>query len=228
MNQPRGERASNEAHGGRAIERADQVVAAYSRWAPVYDLAFAAVMRNGRLAAAAAVNGRGGRVLDVGVGTGLELPMFDARTRIIGIDLAEAMLRRAQARVEKSALGQVEGLVVMDATRLAFPDESFDGAVVPYVLTVVPDPRAVLDEVLRVVKRGGDIVLVNHFGADSGPLASIEAWLGKSSAALGWHPQFPFSVLGNWVADRRSVELIERRSVSPFKLFTLVRLRKAL
>ena len=228
MTAPERARPAKELKPGRAIEHAGQVVAAYSRWAPVYDLAFAAVMRSGRQAAAAAINHRGGRVLDVGVGTGLELPMFDTATRLVGVDLSEAMLRRAQARVHKRALGGVEGLLVMDATRLAFGDESFDAAVIPYVLTVVPDPRAMLDEALRVVKPGGEIVLVNHFGAESGALARIEAWLGRNSAALGWHPQFPFSVLGDWVAGEPKVDLVERRAVSPFGLFTLVRLRKAL
>lgn len=227
MNAPQRLGVRRKAKQGAAIEDAGQVVAAYSRWAPVYDLAFAAVMRSGRLAAAAAASCPGGRILDVGVGTGLELPMFDSATRIVGIDLSEAMLRRAQARVRKRALGNAEGLAVMDATRLAFPDDSFDAAVIPYVLTVVPQPRAMLDEVLRVVKRGGKIVLVNHFGSENGPVALIEAWLGRSSAALGWHPQFPFSILGDWVADRGDVELVERRSVQPFGLFTLVRLRKA-
>lgn len=228
MRAPERAHTARESRPGGAIEHAGQVVAAYSRWAPVYDLAFAAVMRSGRQAAAAAVNARGGRVLDVGVGTGLELPMFDAKTRVTGVDLSEAMLRRAQTRVGKRALATVEGLLVMDATRLAFRDESFDAAVIPYVLTVVPDPRAMLGEVLRVVKRGGEIVLVNHFGAEGGALARIEAWLGKRSAALGWHPQFPFGVLGDWVAGEAGIDLVERRAVPPFGLFTLVRLRKAL
>ena len=212
--------------GGR-IAHHDQVVAAYSRWAPVYDLAFAAVMRSGRLAAAAAAGRIGGRVLDVGVGTGLELPMFDPAVRVVGIDLSEPMLRRAQTRVRRQALAHVEGLLVMDATRIAFPDACFDVAVVPYVLTVVPEPWAMLDEVRRVVRGGGEIVLVNHFGAESGPIARIEAWLGRRSASLGWHPQFSFDVLGDWIAARPGVRLLERRTLAPMGLFTLVRLGQA-
>ena len=208
------------------ISEASQVVSAYARWAPVYDLAFTAVMRAGRRAAVAAVAGAA-RVLDVGVGTGLELPMFAAGTSVVGIDLAETMLRRAGERVRREKLAQVAGLSVMDATRMAFPDASFDAAVVPYVLTVVPDPVAMMDEICRVVRPGGAIVLVNHFGADRGPLATIEAWLGQHSASLGWHPQFPFSVLGDWLAGRPEVVLVDRRTVSPLGLFTVVRLRKA-
>ena len=90
----------------------------------------------------------------------------------------------------------------MDAMRLAFSDSCFDAAVAPYVLTVVPDPAATLDELMRVVKPGGEIVLVNHVGAESGPIAAIEAWLGRRSAALGWRPQFPWAIIADWIAAR--------------------------
>ena len=208
------------------ITEAAQVVSAYDRWAPFYDLVFTAAMRAGREAVVTALGPAPRRVLDVGVGTGLELPMFPSSTRVVGIDLAESMLRRAQQRVRRRRLSGVEGLCVMDATQLAFADESFDAAILPYVLTVVPEPEAMMDEVLRVLKRGGDLILVNHFGADSGPIAAIEAWLGKRAASLGWHPQFPFSVLGDWLARQPGVRVMERRRVGPLKLFTVVRLHK--
>lgn len=208
-----------------SIENA-HVEEAYARWAPVYDLVFAAVMRPGRRAAAAAASRPGGRVLDVGVGTGLELPMFTPATRLVGVDLSEPMLRRAQERVARDRLGNVDGLVKMDAMKLAFPDASFDCAVAPYVLTVVPDPQATLDELARVVKPGGEIVLVNHVGAESGPIAWIEGWLGKRSAELGWRPEFPWSVLGDWIARRPDVVLTERRRLAPLGLFTLARMSR--
>ncbi len=151
-----------------------RVKKSYARWAPVYDLVFELVLRPGRKAAAAAADRPGGHVLDVGVGTGLELPMFDRRTRLTGIDLSEPMLRRAQWRVRGKALDNVEGLLVMDAARLAFPDAHFDAVVAPYVLTVVPEPHASLHELARVVKPGGEIILVNHIGSGQGPLAWIE------------------------------------------------------
>ena len=114
----------------------------------------------------------------------------------------------------------------MDAMNLSFPDASFDAAVAPYVLTVVPDPERTLDEIARVVRPGGEIVLVNHIGAERGLIAAIEAWLGKRSAALGWRPQFPWSILGNWIARRPDIELLERRQLAPVGLFTLVRLAR--
>jgi phosphatidylethanolamine/phosphatidyl-N-methylethanolamine N-methyltransferase len=206
-----------------ALSRCD-VEDAYARWAPVYDFVFAAVLRPGRRAAAAAINRLGGRVLDVGVGTGLELPMFAAGVEIVGIDLSEPMLRRAQARVAAGRLADVAGLAVMDAMKLGFGDAAFDAAVAPYVLTVVPDPESVLDEIARVVRPGGEIVLVNHIGAEGGLRARLEAWLGKRSATLGWRPEFPWAILGHWLARRPDVALIERRDLAPFGLFTLVRL----
>jgi phosphatidylethanolamine/phosphatidyl-N-methylethanolamine N-methyltransferase len=199
---------------------------AYARWAPIYDAVFTATMRPGRIAVTDAINKIGGRVIDVGIGTGLELPMFNANVKVTGIDLSEPMLRIAQKRVDDLKLANVEGLLVMDAMKLAFPDASFDAAVAPYVLTVVPEPERTLDEMARVVKPGGEIVLVNHIGAENGPIAVIEAWLGKRSASLGWRPQFPWAILGDWIARRPDIELLERRSLSPFGLFTLVRMKR--
>ena len=203
------------------------VEAAYARWAPIYDLTFALVMRPGRVAAASAVSRPGWHVLDVGVGTGLELPMIDRRTCITGVDLSRPMLERAKARVRQSRLDNVAGLLVMDAMHLAFPDGSFDAVLAPYVLTVVPDPLASLDEWARVVRRGGEIVLVNHVGTERGPVAAVEAWLGRRATKLGWHPQFPWATIGGWLAARSDLRLVERRALAPIGLFTMVRIAKA-
>ncbi len=212
--------------GDLAVLENKHVKKSYARWAPVYDLVFELVLRPGRKAAAAAADGVGGHVLDVGVGTGLELPMFDPRTRLTGIDLSEPMLRRAQWRVRTKALGNVEGLLVMDAARLAFSDAHFDAVVAPYVLTVVPKPRASLDELARVVKPGGEIILVNHFRSGQGPMAWIESVLAKCSAELGWQPEFAWSILGDWIDSTPSVRLVERRKLPPLGLFTLARIER--
>lgn len=200
---------------------------AYARWAPVYDIVFDKVMAAGRRTAAAAASRVGKRILDVGVGTGLELPYFPASVELVGIDLSEPMLRKAQERVRNGALRQVKGLCVMDAARLAIADDSFDAVVAPYVITTVPHPEATLDELVRVVRPGGEVVLVNHIGAEHGPRAAFEKWLGRQTRHLGWRPEFPWECIGDWCADRAHVALVERRRVPPFGLFTLIRLRKS-
>jgi phosphatidylethanolamine/phosphatidyl-N-methylethanolamine N-methyltransferase len=199
---------------------------AYSRWAPFYDAVFAWVMRPGRVATAALLNQTGGRVLDVGVGTGLELPMFASNVMVTGIDLCEPMLEIARKRIATHKLENVEGLLVMDAMDLKFPDASFDAVIGPYVLTVVPEPERTLDEMARVVKPGGEIILSNHIGAESGPVAVFESWLGKRSASLGWRPQFPWSIVADWLARRPDMEFIERRPLDSIGLFTLIRMKR--
>ena len=199
---------------------------AYARWAPVYDFVFKLVMRPGRKAAAEAINRLGGKVIDVGVGTGLELPMFGDSVRITGIDLSEPMLEIARKRVAEEQIANVDGLLVMDAMNLEFADASFDAAVVPYVLTTVPDPVKTLDEIVRVVRPGGEIVLVNHIGAETGFIGAVEGWLARHGHALGWRPDFPWAVVGDWLAKRPGVELLERRGLAPLGLFTLIRIRR--
>ncbi|MGE3247557.1 MAG: class I SAM-dependent methyltransferase [Beijerinckiaceae bacterium] len=202
------------------------VESSYARWAPIYDAVFTRVMRPGRNAAAEAVNRHGGKTLNVGVGTGLELPMFGENVQITGIDLSEPMLEIARKRVKDGKLTNVEDLRVMDALNLDFPDASFDQAVAPYVVTTVPDPHRCLDEMARVVRPGGEIVLVNHVATASGPVAWAEGALALFGAKLGWDPKFPWSIIGDWIEARPDIELLERRVLPPLGLFTLVRLKK--
>src|SRR6202158_6289772 len=104
----------------------ETVEQAYDRWAPFYDLVLGAVFSKGRKAAIAATNKIGGRVLEVGVGTGISLPQYASHLRIVGTDISEAMLRKARRRVDELHLKNVEDLAVMDAEKLEFPDDSFD------------------------------------------------------------------------------------------------------
>src|SRR6266481_7308554 len=132
---------------------------AYDRWAPIYDLVFGGVFSKGRRAAILATNSIGGRVLEVGVGTGISLPQYASNLRVFGTDISEAMLRKAKARVAGLRLKNVEGLAVMDAEKLEFTDNSFDVVMAQYVVTAVPNPEAALDEFARVL-RPGDFSLV--------------------------------------------------------------------
>jgi phosphatidylethanolamine/phosphatidyl-N-methylethanolamine N-methyltransferase len=199
---------------------------AYAGWAPIYDMVFGAVFAPGRAAAVRAAEAVGGRVLDVGVGTGLSLDQYSPRNRIIGVDLSEPMLRRAIARIERRPLPHVEMLAVMNAERLAFADGSFDVVVAQYVITAVPDPEAALDEFARVAKPGGEIVLVNHLGAEAGLRRAYERRFAPLVRHLGWRMEFPFERLANW-ANGAGYRLVERREVRPFGHFCLMRFRRA-
>ena len=107
-----------------------------------------------------------------------------------------------------------------------FGDDRFDVTLAPYVLSVVPDPVRALDEMWRVTRPGGEIVIMNHFSALSGPRARVEAMMEGASGWLGWRPQFPYAAVGDWLAQRPQAKLVEQREVAPFKLFTLLRIAK--
>src|SRR5260370_3094685 len=146
---------------------------AYGRWAPVYDLVFGKVFDAGRQSTIAEADKIGGRILDVGVGTGLSLSDYSRSTKLCGVDISEPMLRRAQQRVRALGLTNVETLAVMDAQNLAFPDSFFDAVVAQYVITAVPDPEATLDDFIPVLKPGGELILVNPICAESRPPPSF-------------------------------------------------------
>ena len=173
---------------------------AYARWAPVYDLVFGKVFERGRRASIAAAERIGGRILEVGVGTGISLPDYARTNRLVGIDISEPMLRKAKQRVRQHSLTNVDALSVMDVSHLAFPDNSFDVVVAQYVITAVPDPEAALDEFARVVRPGGEIVLVNHIGAEKGMRRAFELSFAPVARRLGWRPEFPWARLTRWVA----------------------------
>jgi phosphatidylethanolamine/phosphatidyl-N-methylethanolamine N-methyltransferase len=201
----------------------DAVAKAYARWAPIYDLVFGSVFERGRKAAIAAAERIGGHILEVGVGTGLSLPEYRWTNRLTGVDLSVAMLRKAKARVAEHRLTNVDGLAVMDAQRLGFRDGVFDVVVAQYVITAVPDPEATLNEFARVLKPGGEIILVNHLGAESGLRARFEQWFAPLARRLGWRPEFGWERLARWAAAHGGVRVIERRAMPPLGHFSLIR-----
>ena len=203
------------------------VTKAYDRWAPVYDLVFGAVFERGRDAAIAAAERVGGRILEVGVGTGIALPHYSKSCRLCGIDISEQMLRKAQERVTEFGLTNVEGLWVMDAERMTFPDNSFDVVVAQYVVTTAPNPEATLDEFARVLKPGGEIILVNHLGAERGPRAIFESSFAPLARRLGWRPEFRWERLAKWAMRHNGVRVIERRPMPPLGHFSLIRFARA-
>ena len=160
---------------------------------------------------------RGKRILEIGVGMGSDyLEWLKAGAEATGIDISEASINRARERCERHGLRA--DLRVADAEDLPFADASFDIAVAMFVMSVVPDPQRVLDQMRRVVKRGGRIVTVNHFRAEAGFRRGIERWLAQYGGKLGWHPEFAIEgVLG-----QPGLRLAERRTLPPVGLYTLL------
>ena len=202
------------------------VIKSYARWAPVYDLVFGKVFERARTEAIAATQRVGGRVLDVGVGTGICLPRYTRASSVVGIDLSDPMLRKARERVAEQRLTNIERLAVMDAEDLDFPDNSFDAVVAQYVVNTVPHPEVALTEFARVLQPGGEIILINRVGADAGVRRALEVGLAPAGHWLGWRPEFRWARFEAWLARTPDIRLIERRPVPPLGHFSLIRLGK--
>jgi phosphatidylethanolamine/phosphatidyl-N-methylethanolamine N-methyltransferase len=207
--------------GPRSPLDADAVRAAYKRQADSYDSWFGLISRHSRRAAVDAVNRvPGERVLEVGVGTGLALPMYSAAKRVTGIDLSKDMLSKARDRAAGLGLNHVEALLEMDAQATSFEDGQFDIAVAMFVASVVPNPRALVAELRRVVKPGGRILFVNHFAQERGPVWWFERAMAPASSLLGWHPDFR---LGH-IFGASDLAAAKITPMKPLGLFRLVEL----
>lgn len=201
----------------QAIERS------YARWAPIYDYTFGAVTIVGRRHAATLLNSLGGKVLEVGVGTGLALRFYSPQVMVTGIDFSADMLAKARDKVARNGYTHVEALHQMDARTLEFADNSFDNVTAMHLLSVVPEPERVVSEMARVCKPGGTVLIVNHFARDSGWLARLEKLTSPLENLLGWHSDFERSrVLG----DPR-LRLVEERTLPPLGMMSMLRLVKS-
>jgi phosphatidylethanolamine/phosphatidyl-N-methylethanolamine N-methyltransferase len=197
---------------------AEDVRVAYRRWAPFYDATFGKLVEAGVKQTVARANMFEGRLLEVGVGTGLALPHYANGLRVTGIDLSSDMLDLAKTRIAGKHALNIEALLEMDATALEFPDGHFDIAVAMYVLTVVPDPAKVIHELARVTKPGGTILIANHFSVESGLRGIVEKKMSKHAAKLGWRPEFPVDTV--LVSDK--LRLVSLKQLKPWGFFTLL------
>ncbi len=172
-----------------------QVERAYEFYAPVYDFIFDWIFAPGRQAAIGHLAlGPGDSVLEVGIGTGLNLPLYPDTCRLTGIDLSQEMLDKAVERAHTLAMSDVM-LKVMDATSMDFGDNEFDTALATYTISAVPDPVAVLREMRRVVKPGGRIVILNHFRSDRRTMGWLEDLVAPVCTRLGWKSNLPMAPL---------------------------------
>ncbi len=164
----------------------DFVAGVYEKLASVYDYVFGPTLHAGRLQALHRMAiSSGDRVLEVGVGTGINLTLYPRDIQITGIDLSDSMLEKAYERVAKHEFGHVR-LLQMDATSLTFPDDSFDIVYAPYLISVVPDPVAVAREMRRVCRPGGRIVILNHFRSSNGMLSAVERAISPFTVHIGF------------------------------------------
>lgn len=199
----------------------DSVRTAYRRWARAYDLVMGAILRPGRKEVLELMQCEpGDHILEVGVGTGLSLPLYPANVQITGIDLSTDMLERAEVRRQRYRLHHVE-LKEMDAEAMSFPDQSFDKVVAMYVASVVPHPEHLVAEMQRVCKPDGDIYIVNHFLHAHPLVAGIERLLAPLSKLVGFRPDFS---LDSFV-ERTGLDVVERRGVNLGGYWTLLKAR---
>ena len=190
----------------------------YTSYAGVYDQIFGKVFHEGRESAIRNLNVQPNeRVLEVGVGTGLALPMYPAHCQIVGIDLSEGMLAKAKERAEAHRLTHVQ-LQRMDAGAMEFPDDSFDTVVAAYVVTAVPDHRKLVNEMIRVCRPGGRIIMLNHFSNGNKIIAAVEKVISPITKQLGWRTDLSL----NTVLEGTSLHVARKQSVNPLRFWILV------
>src|SRR4051812_20547934 len=177
--------AATRALSVTAVEN-DFVAGVYEKLASVYDFTFGPTLHAGRVQAIQRMGIKAGdRVLEVGVGTGINASLYPEACVVTGIDLSEPMLEKARERVIRKGLTNIR-LLAMDAADLKFPDNSFDIVYAPYVISVVPDPVGVVREMRRVCRPGGRLVILNHFRGTN----RLGAWLDRVISPLTVHIGF--------------------------------------
>lgn len=195
---------------------------AYRRYSGVYDVLFGAVLNSSRRVAVELVNTLPHhRILEVGVGTGLSLPVYRRDARVVGVDVCREMLAKAHRRVAARNLSQVEALVEMDAQDMTFPAHAFDAVVAMYVLSVVPNPERLLSEMRRVCVPGGEIIVVNHFASEHRLVRLLERAVAPLSATIGFRPDLEFKAL----TELAAMEIIEVRDTNVIGGGKLIRFR---
>jgi phosphatidylethanolamine/phosphatidyl-N-methylethanolamine N-methyltransferase len=180
-----GSDAATRALSVTAVEN-DFVTKVYEKLASVYDFTFGPVLHPGRVDAIERMGIRpGDRVLEVGVGTGINAALYPRDCSVTGVDLSSPMLEKARERVARKGVRNVR-LLQMDAANLKFGDDTFDIVYAPYVISVVPDPVAVTREMCRVCRPGGRIVILNHFRSRNALMASIERMISPFTVHIGF------------------------------------------
>jgi phosphatidylethanolamine/phosphatidyl-N-methylethanolamine N-methyltransferase len=192
---------------------------AYDRIARVYDFLFGAILQPGRVRAVRAIRPKPGlRVLELGIGTGLTAPLYSRDWTVVGVDLSSAMLMQTQKRITRLGLNTTVTLLEADGAQLPFADESFDVVLVPYVMSVVPDPLSVGRELRRVCRTTGQIILLNHFLSQDSFGARLERWISPVTTRIGFRTDLSLP----WLLTGAGLTLIEVASVNMPPIWKLV------
>ncbi|MGI9303408.1 MAG: class I SAM-dependent methyltransferase [Gammaproteobacteria bacterium] len=200
----------------------EAIRAAYRRYARVYDALFGPIFNPGRKQIVDSLNcNTHDNVLEVGVGTGLSLPLYPDDVKITGIDLSAEMLAKARERVDRQELAQVEAILEMDAENLTFSDNSFDKVVAMYVVSVTRDPTRIVEEMRRVCKPAGEIFIVNHFMCKNPIVRAAEGLASPLSKLVGFHPDLD---LEQFVRDSH-LDVIEVKNANLFGYWKVLRCR---
>ncbi|WP_157669461.1 class I SAM-dependent methyltransferase [Chitinibacter sp. GC72] len=170
----------------------DVVQKIYKYYAPFYYFIFGFSLEHGRKVLGATLSQqRFNNILEIGVGTGMLLRHYPFECQVVGVDICEPILALAQKEANKIAHPSIS-LMMMDAENMHFPDESFDCVVLPYVLSVTPDPEALIAEARRVCKNGGHIFILNHFSGGAFLYRAFECILAKFPSLIGFRSDFCF------------------------------------
>lgn len=196
----------------------EKVEKVYSVYSGFYDLLFGKIFHDSRAAAIGLLEIQPGeRILEVGVGTGLALPLYPPDCQVVGIDLTGPMLEKGIDKIAQRKLHHIR-LQQMDATHMAFAEDSFDAVMAAYVMSAVPQPCSVLSEMCRVCRPGGRIVLLNHFSNGNPLLSRLERSISPLCTKIGFRTDLSLEEL----LEGSPLVIQQKLKVNPFRYWQIV------
>jgi phosphatidylethanolamine/phosphatidyl-N-methylethanolamine N-methyltransferase len=195
----------------------EEVKSIYSKYSSVYDKIFAhfffpkikkGLERSGIR--------KGDRIIEVGVGTGISLPLYPRECQVVGIDLTRKMLDKAREKKDRYGLDHVQ-LLEMDAENMVFSDDSFDHSLAAFVISVVPNPEKMVSEMKRVTKKGGNILIFNHFSSKNPALISMNRFFSPLTEKIGWRSDLTLDLLSNH-CNLQIDEVLKKHKLDPWSI----------